>query len=200
MNSGLLVGLTGRKRSGKSTIATILKIEHAFDERSFAAPIREFTCGLLDLPLVDLDDVKEMPIDWLDNAVTPRQIMQRMGTEFGREMIHPEVWVRRALHNVDAHLQAGRNIVISDVRFANEAKAIREKGGVIVHVRRPAAEAVQDGHVSEKPLPVQFGDFFVHNDCHIDELEERVASVLNHIHLQRAGQAELALRKPEDKL
>jgi hypothetical protein len=197
--TGTLIGLTGRKRSGKNTVATILRIEHGFHETSFAEPIREFTMKLLNLTPEQLDSWKEEPILWLDGKVTPRQIMQRMGTEFGRQMVHPELWVRRALLGVEGYLKIGRSLVLSDVRFQNECDAIRALGGVIVHVRRPSADCVVDTHESERPVPAKFGDFFIDNDGDIDQLETRVEQTLTHIRTQREVQAEFASMKPAEK-
>lgn len=196
MSKGLLIGLTGRKQSGKSTVAKILAVDHNFIERSFAAPIRQFTAELLGLTPDQLEQEKEAPIAWLDGKVSPRQIMQRMGTEFGRQMVHPELWVRRALLGAQGYLDTGRHLVVSDVRFANEATAIRELGGVILHLRRPDADSHTDTHVSEIPLPVKFGDFFVHNLGDIFALEDSVKHVIAQIEAQR----EVMAAVPGDKL
>ena len=67
----MIIGLTGRKRSGKSTIAQAL-VHKGFTEFSFAEPIRTFTKILLGLDHAGLEEAKEKEIEWLDSIVTPR--------------------------------------------------------------------------------------------------------------------------------
>ena len=62
--------------------------------------------------------------------------MQTLGTEWGRNMIGPDVWVRLTMHRVDDLLASGVNVIIDDVRFDNEAEAIRERDGQIVTLSR----------------------------------------------------------------
>lgn len=163
----LLVGLTGRKRSGKSTVARILCERHGFVELSFANPIREFVARLLwPNGTGALERNKEAPIDWLD-GITPRQMMQTLGTEWGRQMVHPDLWVRACMHRLE-YTRCPR-IVISDVRFPNEAKAIRERGGVIVEVWRDEAPTGDD-HISEAGLPRDLIDVTQHNEGPIADL------------------------------
>jgi hypothetical protein len=125
--------------------------------------------------------------------------MQRMGTEFGREMVHPELWVRRCMNEVAGYTRRAVPVVISDVRFENEARVIRDQGGVIVHVRRGVSVST-DTHVSETPLPVLFGDLLVHNNGTCDDLVYNVLDMVVRIHAQRHGQQEMPLAKPEDRL
>lgn len=200
MSKPLLIGLTGRKQSGKSTVASVLVSEHGFAECSFAAPIRKFTANLLDLTLSELEAEKEEPIHWLDNKVTPRQIMQRMGTEFGRQMVHPDVWVRHCLNEVTNYARRRVPVVISDVRFENESRAIRQAGGFIIHVQRSDLGVQTDMHVSETPLPMLFGDRVISNNGTVDDLADAVLNHLVQIHAQRAGQGEMALQQPGDRL
>jgi hypothetical protein len=81
--------------------------------------------------------------------------MQTLGTEWGRNTIHPDFWVIIAAQKIERllghsyrqgtiRLQA----VIDDVRFGNEAEMIRAYGGTIVHIERPGLTAVE-AHASE---------------------------------------------------
>lgn len=174
-----LIGLTGYARSGKSTAAAILKA-HAFHEISFAEPIRDFTRLLLNFTTDDLEAKKEAPIDWLD-GVTPRRMMQTLGTEWGRQMIHPEIWIRVAMHEAKECLVEGcSDVVISDVRFVNEAKAIREAGGQIWRIYRDTTEPKPGEvlHPSEAEIVRIPFDGFIANNGTLGELLRKVRDEL----------------------
>ncbi len=142
----LILGIAGAKQAGKTTLANELMHHYKLVHLSFAAPMRQFVAKLLGVSGHELEKMKEQPIDWLDN-VTPRHMLQSLGTEWGREMVHPDLWVRVLLHNIPPS-----GAIISDVRFVNEAELIRKKGGLILKVERPGT-GHGDGHISEKPLP-----------------------------------------------
>lgn len=151
-----IIGISGVARSGKDTLAKML-ISEAGEavHMSFAAPIREFVARLLGLPLKDLLDgpVKEQPIPELGGK-SPRQLMQTLGTEWGREMIDPDLWIKVArwrLGDLKKDLFPPKIVVFSDVRFDNEAEMIRSMGGTIVVLRRPHATQVE-AHRSEAGL------------------------------------------------
>lgn len=153
----MLIGIAGPKRSGKDTLAWGLHRELALPVDSFAAPLRKFVADLMNCSLATLESCKEHPLKWLDGA-TPRQMMQTVGTEWGRDMVHPELWLRSLLHRIPAS-----GAIISDVRFPNEARAILERGGVVIRLHREGYGS-GDGHVSEKPLPIELISFEIDND------------------------------------
>lgn len=137
MPKPLIVGFSGKKRAGKDTAADIAAEKYRFERDAFAAPIKTIAQDVF-----HLDDhqvyggakEKEDPF-W---GMTPREIMQRTGTEFARNTFHEEVWVdsfRRRMEETDA-----QRIVVTDVRFPNEVEAIQELGGVVIRIRRPEKE------------------------------------------------------------
>ena len=170
----MLIGIAGPKRSGKSTAAEYLVARHGFHHDSFAAPLRRFACDALGLTLAELEAIKESPVDWLDDLsdgrqqVTPRRFLQLVGTEFGRNLIHPHLWVRSCLRRVEGHA----NVVISDCRFGNEARAIRERGGIVVRLNGRGVLA--DKHISEVPLNASLVDFEVDNSGDIGWLHDQL--------------------------
>lgn len=104
-----------------------------------------------------------------------RYIMQTLGTEWGRELIHPDIWVRLA----EAMLfERGERMIISDVRFDNEAEFVRSKGGVILHVTRPDTPAVED-HASEAGIRMSPMDLCVANDGTIDMMYTQLAALFD---------------------
>lgn len=142
---------------GKTTLADGL-LGHGYVRRSFAAPLKAMLRTLLDhqgVPALRIHrmldgDLKEVPAPELAGR-TPRRAMQALGTEWGRDCLGPDFWAAAALAECDLALTDGRGVVIDDVRFPNEADAIRARGGLLVRITRPGL-AAQGGHVSEGGL------------------------------------------------
>ncbi len=139
-----LIGLIGRARSGKDTVAGYLARRHMFAHIAFADPMKQ----MLETAFGDLfrDGDREKPIDWLGKS--PRQLMQTLGTEWGRNQVHPELWVLLTEQKVKHFVELDMSLVISDVRFHNEADMILNHGGELWHIVRPDFFPV-GGHVSE---------------------------------------------------
>lgn len=176
-----IIGLTGFARSGKTTVAEYLTDAHGYFHDSFAWPIREMVRNLLGYSWAEFDAKKEAPVPWLNN-VTPRYLMQTLGTEWGRNMIHPELWTRACAQRIHDALARNQNVVISDVRFENEAEMIRSLGGEIWFVYRPGVVLPDGAHVSETSIGRIQSDHVIDNDASIPALRGRVAALL-------AGQA-----------
>lgn len=169
----MLIGLTGKARSGKSVSAAFLQ-QWGFQEISFAAPIRSFICSLLNIDLQQLEVIKEVPQALLGGH-TPRYAMQTLGTEWGRNMIYHNLWVDTCLANTNPAI----NYVISDVRFENEARAIRGVGGTIVHIIRPGQEAISlSSHASEQGITKEPQDKVILNSGTMSDLVDSVKQLL----------------------
>ena len=160
----LLIGLTGRARSGKSTAAEHLVGTYLLEHYAFADPLRDGLMAIFNLDPTDFEgDRKEQPLAWLDRS--PRQLMQSMGTEWARNTVHPDVWVKLAEQNLDYMsnaLGAVLGFVVSDVRFENEADLIRRRGGTVIHILRPNALAVNP-HISEAGIAANPADLTLPN-------------------------------------
>lgn len=139
-----LVGLIGRARVGKDTVAEHLRLKHGFDQYAFAEPMKV----MLEAVFGDLfrEGDRELPIDWLGKS--PRHLLQTLGTEWGRTHIHPEVWIMLVERKVRECKNREQDLVISDVRFHDEAALILRNGGELWHIERDNAEGV-NAHVSE---------------------------------------------------
>lgn len=149
-----IIGLCGVAGSGKTTIAKHLVKHHGFVRLPFAGPLKAMAAAFGLGPRELAGDLKEVPSDLLCGR-TPRQFMQLLGTEFGRELIGEDVWVRaweRALGDLASDGFRPLRVVADDMRFPNEAAAIRARGGVVIHlVREGAGSASGSGHSSERP-------------------------------------------------
>jgi hypothetical protein len=151
----VVVGLCGSAGAGKSTCALWLE-EHGYLRIRFAGPLKQMLLGLgLDQRHTD-GDQKEVP-NRLLNGRTPRQAMQWLGTEWGRNLFGDDFWVNIWREQATNALKSGRPVVVDDLRFANEAAAVRALNGKIVKIACPwAGSASGAGHASES------GDF--HHD------------------------------------
>ena len=180
MNKFHLIGLTGYAGSGKDTTRALLE-EHGFIGLAFANPIRSMLRTLLagsgiSDAWMDERELKEQVIPQL--GVSYRHMAQTLGTEWGRSL-QPDLWLRLA-DAFMAEITESSNkshFVISDVRFANEAAWVRERGGVIWRINRPQAAPVRP-HQSEIEIDSVEIDRTLHNTGSIDKLREQVAAAL----------------------
>lgn len=179
-----LIGVTGRKYNGKDTIANYYTQKHNFVQLSFAGPLKDICELLFDFNYEQLHgSLKEVPDDnWFN--LTPRQVLQFVGTEMFRNMmgdLTPELegnfWIL-CLKNKIKKLQKNKpdiHIVISDVRFPNELDLIKELGGVSLRVVRPSHNIKNnDTHESEILIDKLDVDIEIINDGNIAELHHKL--------------------------
>lgn len=114
--------------------------------------------------------------------IKPRVFLQRLGTEWGRQRIHPEIWVEAWRHAVAAatreQIVLGCDLVVADdCRFENEAAAIRAMGGKVVRIERPGAGSASGAsHASETGVEP---DITIQNDGPPEVLRARILGVLD---------------------
>src|SRR5574343_274045 len=169
MHNKTIIGLAGIKQSGKTTAAKYLE-ESGFVRLSFADPIRKMLSALLsecghsddDIELMLAKD-KEVSISPMN--VSPRYLLQTLGTEWGRDCIHADLWVLVAKQKIMN--AASDYIVFDDVRFENEATIIRDQGGLIIHIDR--CDLVSDSHTSELGIQDHESDSYIDNDYSIED-------------------------------
>ena len=168
-----IIALTGYKQSGKSTVARILQEQFGFTRMAFADPIKWAVREIYDLSFAQLygpGTLKEDVDPRYD--LTPRQIMQRFGTEVCRQ-IHPDTWVMNLRRRMDT-IEAPKGIVIDDLRFDNEAEAVHDWGGEVWHINRPGYRG--DGHTSE--ALINAWDAWLWNNDSVAALTARVRKML----------------------
>ncbi|MGP6423894.1 deoxynucleotide monophosphate kinase family protein [Pseudomonas pharyngis] len=175
-----MLGLAGLARSGKDTAAQHLVNHHGFQAYAFADPLRDGLMHILNLSPCDFEGPeKEQPLPWLGRS--PRQLMQSLGTEWGRNSVHPELWLLLAAQNLDLLARThdtAKGFVVSDIRFENEADFIRKRGGLVIHLRRPGATQV-NSHVSERGIEVQANDIVITNNGSIDDFQKHLTATLS---------------------
>lgn len=140
-----LIAFAGPMYSGKTTAAKVLERE-GFQRIRFAGPLKAM-CLAFGLSRDQVDGgLKEVPADMICGK-TPRFFMQRLGTEFGRELIGDDLWLRAFRHRVDT-LPRDVPVVVDDARFPNEFAIIREMGGIVVYIDRDGCKTGE--HASEQ--------------------------------------------------
>lgn len=198
-----LIGLTGAAGAGKDTVAAYLRDAYGCPAVAFADALRievHDAFGHPDWSLFVDRVAKDLPIAQfalaratyapfvarmraleldLDKPRSPRKVLQLWGTEFRRAQ-QPGYWIARAEETISNLVRAGcAAIVVTDVRFPDEAARLRAHGGVIWRVDR--RHSLADTHVSEHAMAGIQVDGVIHNDGTLTALElevERVACPL----------------------
>ena len=158
-----LIGFAGRLGSGKTLAADLLCAKYGFMKVKFAKPIKDMmrSLGLDDRHIEG--ELKDEPCDILDGE-TPRWAMQSLGTEWGRSLISENLWLNRWKRIVEENLNLNNNVVVDDLRFPNELKAVQELSGqVIVLLRNDGKDG---GHSSENTIDLKSigGDLVLNNE------------------------------------
>lgn len=177
----MIIGICGPAGAGKSTVADMMCADGLGAAIPLADPLYRGVSAMFGIPEGNLADrgTKEQTIDWIGQS--PRRLLQTLGTEWGREIVGQDIWVKICLRRAAATLRAGyRRVVIPDVRFDNEAAAIREAGGVVVAVTRPdgcvAGEAML--HASEAGISAALVDKEIVNAGAMDDLRAAVQATM----------------------
>ena len=170
----MLLGICGAAGCGKDTLAYELVNHDAYEQYRMADPIKAMLQQFHIFPDTwDDHEAKERNIPWLGKS--PRYLAQTLGTEWGRELINEDIWVLLAKGRWH-HLNAGGKgrMIVSDVRFKNEAEWIRSEGGIIISLVRDSGHEMDNrGHKSEDGLPPHLIDALVYNDGTVKEMYDR---------------------------
>ena len=168
----MLIGITGQKFSGKSTVAKMLSEMLGYKVVSFADKLKDVTCVLSGCTREQLEDYdfkeNELVPDYLRpyclNAEKPtfRAFLQYFGSEVMRG-VNDNIWIDCTLSN------CGKDAIISDCRFPNEAKAVKARGGIVIKVVRPDVKA-SDSHQSETMIDEIVPDYTLYNDTTLENL------------------------------
>ena len=214
-----IIGLCGFIDSGKGTVGNILQNEFGFVGESFANPLKDSVSTIFGWPRNLLEgDTKESRIfretkdEWwsekLGYDVTPRLILQKMGTEGVRNGIGNSVW----LNSLEKRLSPYCQYVITDVRFENEIELIKKLDGYVVEVYRdPQPNWVADyrGHLDENNIfrgvkEAWFQDYYpsIHrsewdwmgsemdycliNNGTLDDLNKKITEMLEYFYIDMA--------------
>jgi hypothetical protein len=172
-----LIGLAGRAGSGKTAVAGMIPGAVVLQ---LADPMYAMLAVMLGVPESLLRDqgYKATVVPGLGKTV--RQLLQTLGTEWGRENVGPGVWIHLLEQRVKQLANGGvRTIAVADVRFANEVEAIRAfPGGEVWRVERSGAAAA-DAHSSEAGVSSDFVDRKIRNDGSLQDLRAVVEAAFS---------------------
>ena len=167
-----LIGFCGRAGAGKGEAAQYLITQYNYRPNKFAGPLKDML-RILGLTEDEIEgNLKQSPCALLGGK-TPRWAMQTLGTEWGRNLIDPDVWTRAWINRLMGLGKGG--VVADDVRFQNEADTLRAAGGTLVEIRRDGALLIV-GHESERqPLTP---DIIIYNNGTLDALYRSIEYTL----------------------
>lgn len=158
----MLIGLHGLAGSGKSTTASFIIEESSFDfqEVYFAEDLKKIVGLLFNLSDQQLNTQEGKKTIVPELGVTPRQLLQCIGTELFRETLpkalpdlkYKSIWIDLTVAKIKRLLE-NKNVVVSDCRFPDEIETIRSLGGLVIGIKRGCIEN-NNSHGSE----VFYGD------------------------------------------
>lgn len=157
----MIIGLSSRCLGGKDTIADLLIDNNIIKRKeSFARQLKLICSNLFNIELSEFydnkpgessiivnEDISELiPSlkDRIGTKLSNREILQYFGTEIVRKF-HSESWVNATMNSISCD----EDVVIPDLRFVNEAKAIKDRGGILIRLLRNPKNL---DHISETEL------------------------------------------------
>ena len=177
----MIIGLSGYAQSGKDSTAELLCLNYGYRRIAFADAMRQALMIInpkLDSITHVSDFVEDYGWDIAKKNPEVRRLLQVLGTDFGRKMLGDDVWIKIALSDIKTE----DKVVISDVRFPNEADAIRKLGGVVWRINRRNHSAV-NGHASEHAMDNYMFNHVIYNDGTLDDLSDEVFMLAKHLNL-----------------
>jgi len=174
----MIIGLSGYARSGKDSVAEYLVQHHGFTRLAFADNLKQLLYDVNPIILSGGDERVQSFVDyfgWDESKKIPevRELLQRLG-ESARERIGQDVWINAVLKEAEGL----DRVVISDVRYQNEANAIRfDAGGKLIRIIRYGVSSAND-HISETDLDNYSFDASIHNDYTLSSLGHEVERVM----------------------
>lgn len=208
----MIVGFVGFIGSGKDTAADYLVNFHGFRRDSFANTLKDAVSAVFGWDRVLLEGRTKEAREWREQVdswwanrlnmpkLTPRWVLQYWGTDVLRNGFHDDIWIASLENKMR---KTGDNIVISDVRFPNEIKAIHNAGGIVVRIKRGDDPIWYDDAVSANKGPTHMGwalgkdrlnrmgihpsetawvggdiDHTVYNDTTIDDLFQQIRNLV----------------------
>jgi len=221
----MIIGVCGFIGSGKDTVADYLTNFHGYRRESFANSLKDAVAQVFGWDRTMLEGRTKQAREWREQVdpwwaerlnmpnLTPRWVLQYWGTEVCRKAFHDDIWIA----SLENKLRNSKDdIVISDCRFPNEIKSIKQAGGIVIRVKRgdepdwyDSAVSVNRGpngnvswsiskgvldklgiHASETAWVGTNFDFVLYNNSSIDDLYEQIKEVISQ------GQDHLASTSP----
>ncbi len=208
----MIIGITGEKGAGKTTIAEYLETK-GFTSLAFAEPLKQIASifGFTDHQLYGTQSDKTEINEQL--GICAREFLQKFGTEICREMIPiviPEmnlgssgiIWIKLLQDKIEKIIQTNNDIVVSDVRFADEADSLREMGAIIINVKRIERIGrfdIYSDHLSETESHGIDYDFEIINNLSFEDLYKKIDEIIIEIEDNKINKSLSFIRDSLDK-
>ena len=178
-NKAILLGISGKKRSGKTTFAESLR--DTYPNRvhivSFADALKDEVCQACGITRDFLEQ----------NKADFRLILQGWGTDFRRKHCGDSYWIQRWMQRVgDIIMQTPSPIIVTpDVRFLNERRAVMYIKGMMVRIERPTCDN-EDTHASETELdnPKFQWHATIHNDGTLEQFKQQIHQTIKELNIK----------------
>lgn len=175
-----LILLHGLARSGKDTSADFLEVflkkeGYKYKRTAFAYTLKK-VCGVLfNMSLEEIEKHKEDPIDWVESKITPRRFLQHFGTEYIRNNVDKDFWLKCVEQQMDDSLDY---MIITDCRFPNELEMKNKYDTISIKVKRGNADKISTtGHASEQGLDDDLFDHVIENNGSLEDLKVKITSI-----------------------
>ena len=169
----MIIGLAGKARAGKTTAANYITIKYDIHEYAFADPLKTAAVELFGITRQMAYgyeyDREQIVNGW---GISVREMLQKLGTECMRMNFGDDFWTKRAEIAVSKYT----HLIISDVRFDNEARWIKNKGGIVINITRASID-IDSNHVSESGITEQHYD--IENSGNIRNMFNKIDSILS---------------------
>lgn len=204
MNHFSIIGLVGRAGAGKDTVASILSESQGHIRIAFADALRVEISNAFKIDLRMMDDrfekekvsgritiarcddrefiarMQELGHD-IHQHRSPRQILRWWGTEYRRQVCTDKYWLERMQDTIDSLMRTGvRKIVITDIRFINEAEFVNSLFGQIWRVTRTSADSIKADHSSESEQDQIRCSMIISNNGTLGQLVNTVNQAYEH--------------------
>ena len=207
----MLIGVNGFAGSGKDTIGLIVQYIFSMDKqgasieqvcadpeshawwleeqsgwevRKFAGKLKDIASHLTGIEIENFEDQEFKKTllgpEW--NNMTVREFLQKLGTDAMRDGLHPNTWVNALMCDYKETDEYSPDWIVTDVRFPNEAQAIKDNGGIMIRVDKPGVEAINN-HPSETSLNDWKFDYKVVNILDIYTLKTTIENILKHANI-----------------
>jgi len=190
MSDRILIGLHGKARTGKDTLANYLIKKHQLLRYGPSVRVKDTTAVMFDFPRWYLDDdtMKETYDDFW--GMTYREMAQKVGKESSRDVFGDDIWMRhveRLLINIEHGIDMDivghvKGIILADIRYTNEAVWVKNHGGTVFFIVRDNAPAISgvEGHAGEAGLPLDLADSIIYNDGTIEDMYRHADNFLEY--------------------
>lgn len=175
MDSKILIGIHGKPRAGKDTIANRLVSQYGFVRYGPGDPVKRATAAMFDIDVGNLyhDELKDTVNDYW--GISYREMAQKVGKESSRDVFGEDFWMRHVEKKLKSLPKEVPGLVLADIRYANETVWVRQRGGMILFVERTnRPKSANEQHAAEQGLDPSLADVIIPNNGTVQDLWDKI--------------------------